>query len=212
MRLISRLAWPASLRQRCKSFRSAIFRQFARRGREKNIEYRTREHLTEAEVERLIHATSSHRDATMILLAFRHGLRAAELVDLRWEQIDFQMGVLHVRRAKAGTPATHPLTGRELRALRRLQRETGPATHLFISQRKAPISIDGYQKMIERLSVRAKLGFQVHAHMLRHACGLRHRHPHRPSLPRAGGVDSGAIVSVPFEDAPNIPSYASLRF
>src|SRR6266700_2013452 len=112
--------------------------------RARNAEYRTREHLTEREVERLIEATTSHRDATMILLAFRHGLRAAELVDLRWEQVDFNHGVLHVRRAKAGTPATHPLTGRELRALRRLRRETG-SSHLFMSERKAPISIDGFQ-------------------------------------------------------------------
>jgi integrase len=142
-----------------------------RRG--KNAEYRTREHLTAAEVERLIEATLSHRDATMILLAFRHGLRAAELVGLQWSQVDFETGVLHVTRAKAGTPATHPLTGRELRALRRLQRETGPSTHLFMSERKAPISIDGFQKMVERLSVCAKLGFQVHAHMFRHACGFK---------------------------------------
>ena len=105
-----------------------------RRG--KNAEYRTREHLAESEVERLIEATTGHRDAIMILLAFRHGLRASELVDLRWDQVDFELGVLHVRRAKAGTPATHPLTGRELRALRRLQRETG-GTHLFMSERSA---------------------------------------------------------------------------
>jgi integrase len=141
--------------------------------RRRNVEYRTREHLTEAEVERLIEATASHRDATMILLAVRHGLRAAELVDLRWDQVDFELGVLHVRRAKAGTPATHPLTGRELRALRRLQREVGRTTHLFMSERKAPISVDGFQKMVERLSARTKLGFPVHAHMLRHACGFR---------------------------------------
>jgi len=141
--------------------------------RRRNAEYRTREHLTEAEVERLIEATTSHRDATMVLLAFRHGLRAAELVDLRWEQVDFDRGVLHVRRAKAGTPATHPLTGRELRALRRLQRDNGPSTHLFMSERKAPISVDGFQKMVERTSTRAKLGFQAHAHMLRHACGYK---------------------------------------
>jgi type 1 fimbriae regulatory protein FimB/type 1 fimbriae regulatory protein FimE len=141
--------------------------------RARNAEYRTREHLTEAEVERLIEATTTHRDATMVLLAFRHGLRAAELVDLRWDQVDFELGVLHVRRAKSGTPATHPLTGRELRALRRLQRETGPSVHLFMSERKAPISVDGFQKMVERLSVRAKLGLPVHAHMLRHACGFK---------------------------------------
>jgi type 1 fimbriae regulatory protein FimB/type 1 fimbriae regulatory protein FimE len=60
----------------------------------------------------------------MVLLAFRHGVRAAELVDLRWEQVDLDNAILHVRRLKNGSPATHPLTGRELRALRRLQRET----------------------------------------------------------------------------------------
>ncbi len=141
--------------------------------RRANKEYRAREHLTQAEVERLIEATTSHRDATMVLLAFRHGLRAAELADLRWDQVDFETGVLHVRRAKAGTPATHPLTGRELRALRRLQRENGTSTHLFMSERKAPISVDGFQKMVERTSARAKLGFQAHAHMLRHACGFK---------------------------------------
>jgi type 1 fimbriae regulatory protein FimB/type 1 fimbriae regulatory protein FimE len=148
--------------------------------RRANAEYRTREHLTEREVECLIEATTSHRDATMVLLAFRHGLRAAELVDLRWDQVDFETGVLHIRRAKAGTPATHPLTGRELRALRRLQRETGPSIHLFMSGRKAPISVDGFQKMVERVSARAKLGFQIHAHMLRHACG---RWPTMVSIP-----------------------------
>src|SRR5262245_30424202 len=153
-----------------------------RRG--KNAEYRTREHRTEAEVERLIEATSSHRDATMILLAFRHGLRASELVDLRWDQVDFQLGVLHVRRAKAGTPATHPLTGRELRALRRLQRESGPSTHLFMSERKAPISIDGFQQMVERLSECRRLGIQALAQMLRHDCGL---------IMAIDGVDRGTI-------------------
>jgi integrase len=56
--------------------------------RRRNADYRTREHLTEAEVERLVDATTSHRDATMVLLAYRHGLRAAELVDMRWDQVD----------------------------------------------------------------------------------------------------------------------------
>jgi len=65
-----------------------------------------------------------HRDALMGLLAFRHGLRAAEVCDLRWEQVDFKTASLHVRRLKNGTPSTHPLTGRELRALRRHQRES----------------------------------------------------------------------------------------
>ena len=80
-----------------------------------------------------------HRDATMVLLAFRHGLRASELIDLRWEQMDLENAIVHVRRVKQGTPATHPLTGRELRALRRLQREQGSRSpFIFVSERGAP--------------------------------------------------------------------------
>jgi len=111
--------------------------------RKPNAAYRSRKHLTEREVERLIDAAKDnhwgHRDATMVLLAFRHGLRAAELVDLRWEQADLENAILHVRRVKQGTPATHPLTGRELRALRRLQREQeSKSPFIFVSERGAP--------------------------------------------------------------------------
>jgi len=110
--------------------------------RKPNAAYRSREHLTEREVERLIEAAKDnrwgHRDATMVLLAFRHGLRASELVDLRWEQVDLENAILHVRRVKQGIPATHPLTGRELRALRRLQREQGSKLpFIFVSERGA---------------------------------------------------------------------------
>src|SRR6478672_6057539 len=95
--------------------------------RKPNSEYRSREHLTEREVERLIEVAKDnrwgHRDATMVLIAFRHGLRASELVDLRWDQVDFEHALLHVRRLKNGSPATHPLRGKELGALRRLERE-----------------------------------------------------------------------------------------
>src|SRR5205823_788710 len=93
--------------------------------RRSNAELRTREHLTEPEMERLIEAAMrnrhGHRDSTMLLICWRHGLRAAELCDLRWEQVSFETAVLHVRRLKHGIPSTHPLTGRELRSLRKLQ-------------------------------------------------------------------------------------------
>ena len=66
---------------------------------------RPREYLTEREVE-MIHTAGKnrwgHRDATAILLAYRHGLRASEVLSLRWDDIDFPSGKLHVRRAKGG--------------------------------------------------------------------------------------------------------------
>ena len=142
-----------------------------------NSVYRTREHLTGAEVDRLIEAAKAnrwgHRDATMILVAFRHGLRSSELVDLRWDQIDFAHAVLHVRRAKKGTPATHPVVGDEMRALRKLQREQDPKSpFVFTSERGSPFTTAGFARMVERAGVEAKLGFKAHPHMLRHACGF----------------------------------------
>jgi len=95
-----------------------------------NSSVRTREYLTVREVERLIAAARKfsrygHRDATMILIGFRHGLRASELCDLQWHQVELGAGRVHVRRAKSGSPSVHPLQGDEIRALRRLQREQG---------------------------------------------------------------------------------------
>jgi site-specific recombinase XerD len=144
--------------------------------RKPNADLRTREHLTDAEVERLMAAARSnrwgHRDATMILVAYRHGLRVSELVDLRWDQVDFEAAVLHVRRVKRGTPSTHPLTGSELRALRRLRRESDRSPFVFLSERGHPFSAAGFARMLERAAGAAGLDdLKVHPHMLRHACG-----------------------------------------
>ena len=145
--------------------------------RPKNAAVRTREHLTIDEVERLIEAAKDNRygqrDALMILLTFRHGLRAAEVCDLRWEQVDFKTANLHVRRVKNGTPATHPLTGREMRALRKHQRESERSPFVFVSERGAPLTAPGFSRMVERAAVAADLGIKAHAHMLRHACGYK---------------------------------------
>src|SRR5947207_15617147 len=84
-------------------------------GRAAIATYRKREHLAPAEIDKLIEAAKGnrhgHRDATLILVAFRHGLRASELCELEWSQIDWQGATLHVRRVKAGKPATHPIRG-----------------------------------------------------------------------------------------------------
>jgi len=145
--------------------------------RKPNAELRTREHLTPEEVETLIEAAKKgrhgHRDATAILVAFRHGLRSAELCDLRWDQVDFDGANLHVRRVKNGTPSTHPLQGDEMRALRRLQREAKrPSPYVFVSERGgAPFTTAGFARLIERAAAIAGLQLKAHPHMLRHACG-----------------------------------------
>ena len=133
--------------------------------------------MTPAEVEDLTDAAKGnrwgHRDGLMVLVAYRHGLRAAELVDLRWNQVDFRSATLHVRRVKAGTPSSHPILRDELRALRRLQREQESSPFVFTSERGAPFTTAGFARMVERAGIGAKLGFKAHPHMLRHACGYK---------------------------------------
>ena len=89
-----------------------------------------RRYLTADELERLIKASRKgrygRRDATLILIMARHGLRVTEAIDLRWDQIDFSKGLLHVRRLKGGIHSVHPIQGDELRNLRELRREQDP--------------------------------------------------------------------------------------
>jgi integrase len=146
--------------------------------RRRNAEVRAREYLTDAEVNRLIKAASENRhgqrDATAVLVAYRHGLRASELVGLWWDSVDFAHGRLHVNRAKHGSPSVHPLSGRELRALRRWKREQDPPSpFVFTSERGAPFTAAGFRKMVARLGAAAGFGIPVHPHMLRHACGFK---------------------------------------
>ena len=107
----------------------------------KNSERRSREYLTQAEVDRLRKAArgigrQGHRDDTLILMLFRHGLRVSEAIALRWEQVDLRQGLLHVKRLKNGLPSTHPVRGTELRALRKVQREYSDTPYLFMVRSK----------------------------------------------------------------------------
>jgi integrase len=146
--------------------------------RHKHSEVRSREHLTPPEVDKLRKAARrigrhGERNDTMILLAYRHGLRVAELIHLRWDQVDLEQGLLHVRRVKNGVPSTHPLTGTEMRALRKLKRLAGESTYVFLSERKGPLTASSVRKMIAQAGEHAELRFPVHPHQLRHGCGYK---------------------------------------
>ncbi|MGZ6184936.1 MAG: tyrosine-type recombinase/integrase [Candidatus Binataceae bacterium] len=146
--------------------------------RSTNAAYRTREHLTPAEIEKLISRARINRhgarDATLILVAYRHGLRASELCELEWSQVNWREATLHVRRVKNGKPATHPIRGDEMRALRKLQRDQEPKpAFIFTTERGTPFTPDAINRLVKRLGNGDKLfGFSVHAHMLRHSCGF----------------------------------------
>jgi len=143
--------------------------------RVKNADLRSREHLTQKEIDQLLESARKtgrhgHRDSTLILVGFRHGLRVSELVSLRWDQVDLNQGTLHVNRSKNGSTSTHPLRGTEIRSLRRLSREYG-GVYVFTTERKGPLTTSTVRKLIARAGEIANLGFPVHPHMLRHSTG-----------------------------------------
>lgn len=142
-----------------------------------NRDLRSREYLTRHEVDQLCQAARQlgrhgHRDETLILLMFRHGLRVTEVLRLQWSQIDFKQGLLYVKRIKKGLPSTHPLQGLSLRHLRRLQREALESPYLFVSERGAPLTARTVRHLVARAGQAADLPFPVHPHMLRHGTGF----------------------------------------
>jgi integrase len=143
-----------------------------------NATLRTREYLLPAEIEKLIKAAKDgrwgHRDATLILVAYRHGLRAKEACELEWSQVEFgRSAALHVRRAKGGKPSVHPIRGDELRmltALRKLYQDTG---YVFTTERGTPFTPGAVNRLVKLIGARAKLSLPAHFHMLRHSCGYK---------------------------------------
>lgn len=144
----------------------------------KNLDVRPREYLTEDEIDRLIKAARqcgrhSHRDATMILVGYIHGFRVSELLNLKWTQINFETAQINVNRLKGGKNSVHPIIAKEIRALRRLQKESGKNPYVFISEYKAPLTPSTFLKIMRRAGEKAAFEFPLHPHMLRHAIGVK---------------------------------------
>lgn len=142
----------------------------------RNADVRGREYLTEDEVDRLRKAALAigrhgHRDATMILIAYTHGMRASELIAVRWDQCDLKHATVHVRRSKGSISGTHPLRKVEVAALKKL----GPDRRglVFRNERGTGLSERGFHVIVARAGERSGLNFPVHPHMLRHGCGYK---------------------------------------
>jgi site-specific recombinase XerD len=149
------------------------------RPRKENGAYRVREHLTEAEVAKLLAALKGnrhgHRDWLIGLLIYRHGLRVSEACDLRWDDIDLTKRTIIVRRLKGSTDSVHYLERDEVNGLRLLQRQQAAdgikQTYIFVNERGTPFGRAGIGRMIERAGEAAGLPFPVHVHMIRHSTG-----------------------------------------
>lgn len=145
-----------------------------------------RSYLSEGEVDRLMEAARrnrwGHRDATAILVAYLHGLRASELVALRWTDINLTTGRLRIRRSKGSAASVRPLSAQESLALRRLRDEAAPGRYVFVSEFGDPFRAVGYERMIARAGAEAGFGFVVRSRMLRRELAVER--PVAPTMPQ----------------------------
>jgi type 1 fimbriae regulatory protein FimB/type 1 fimbriae regulatory protein FimE len=141
------------------------------------LDVRSREYLEQHEVAALIKAAKrgrwGQRDATLVMVMERHGLRVSEAIAMRWDAVDLKAGTIAISRIKKGTPSTHYLKGSEMRSLRDLRRDWPDSPFLFASERGGPMTADNVRKLVARAGRDAQLPFPVHPHMLRHAAGYR---------------------------------------
>lgn len=134
---------------------------------------RTREYLTSDEVERVIKASRvgrcGARNALMLSLTYHHGLRVSELLDLRWDDIDWKDGTIFIRRLKGSTSNRQPILKDDLRGLRRLEKV---GQYIFLSTWGSTLTRRAMHAIISNAGKRAGITFPIHMHCLRHSAGF----------------------------------------
>jgi site-specific recombinase XerD len=144
---------------------------------------RSREHLTQDEVQKLLAAVkkdegsrNTDRDYCLLLLMARHGLRVSEACRLKLTDVDLERRTIYVQRLKKGKPTVHPIYNGELKALQdwlKIRKTVvSPFDHLFLSEQRKPLSRITIWLLLQKYSIAAGLAnLNIHPHMLRHACG-----------------------------------------
>jgi integrase len=144
------------------------------------VDDRPKNFLTEAEIASVLQAARKGRHGVrnyaMVLLAYRHGLRVSELINVRVADLDLDTGHLFVRRLKGSLSTNHPLDGDEIRALRRWlrRRVNAPCCNsplVFLSER-GPMTRQAFNYICAEIGERAKVPIRMHPHVLRHSCGF----------------------------------------
>ena len=141
-----------------------------------DIHARPVDYLTEPEVRKLIKGAKKsrnpERDALLILMLFRHGLRESEALQIRRDWVDLNRATIWIERLKGGQSSYHPLSGDELRMIRAyLRSRKDDLPWLFISERMSVMGSRNIRALVAKAAKNAELK-HVHPHMLRHSCGF----------------------------------------
>ena len=141
----------------------------ARRDRTGTIKF-----LTQDELKRLLTAIKKHgskRDFAIFLVAYRHGLRAAEVGELQKSDLDWSKLRLMLHRNKGSYSGEHPMQPDEVKALRSyLRSRTDDSPILFASLRRVPVGRVQLHRLMKKYGALADLpADKQHFHVLKHS-------------------------------------------
>jgi len=155
--------------------RQSLLRRFTEKFRHQKHSALSRDSINKADVDRLIAAAnkigrSGLRDATIIMMAYSHGLKISEITNLKWSHVDLDKGTLLVSRLKNGLKTVHPLTDLEIDGLRKLEHKNPDMEYVFVTERQSPLTGSHVRQLVRRAGKEAGLRLDIDPEMLSSAC------------------------------------------
>lgn len=137
-------------------------------------------YLTKTELDSLLRVAKqkSVRDFAIVLLSYRHGLRCVELLNLKWDYIDWDKQSLYISRAKGSDSGYHELKPDELKLLKRLKKANeakkpeNRSEFIIAGRQSNQLTTARIRQLCSQLGIKANLSRPFHHHQLRHTCGF----------------------------------------
>ena len=147
--------------------------------RKKDKEYRSRKYISKEEFNKLYNGRAKgkresekriFRHKAILSLLYHHGLRRAELCELKWGAIDWESRTISIHRSKRGKDSIHPLVIGERSLLKRLLELSN--SDYIVEGSDGKLTVSAINHFFADLNRRKIISIKVTPHMLRHGCGF----------------------------------------
>ena len=141
-----------------------------------NDHERAKDFLSDAEIKSFLDASKKtrypKRNYLLLLMMYRHGLRVSEAISIKKSDVDIRESRIWIKRLKSGLSVEHPISGDELRGIKRyLSSREDNLPWLIVNERCLPLTRQAGNYIVKVISTTAKLE-NVRPHTIRHSFGF----------------------------------------